>query len=510
MTTFSNKDLKHKIVDIYDTKIKKVLESYAVEISDIFETILKNKLGENPNTYSLTHDNAGYLGKYYKVTHRVKSGLSLGEKLVKKDDLLRLKYTFGFEGGQEYEEKINNHLLERYTDLIGIKVLGDLQQDTQNIYRLIKENKNKFKKSTTRYITFETLDKQNEKMKNGMEIIKIDCIYHRESEKIKFEFQIKSQLMSAWGDMEHQQFYKNNRFSLVRKSNEPIMSDIGQLLEKTDELLLTIRLSENKFNENEELWKFTVDIQKEFTDRLNEILEVNVASSLTEIADILLLLFKNIKPDKENYKFDMSILEKIKEGEFDLEDSDDLFINNYIKHRKLHFKLQILEIIILVWYGSIEEIDNSKDNYISFVKKYIKGLLDILHNQYEIDRDSELKFDDIFYTLISHSTKYEVFRDFTYYKEIIAYYKFTKDIYKELEEAEEDVFPVDVFYLINYLFSRNLINGETIEEIEIEQGDIDINLLDGFFDYLKKEAKGLDSKFLKISNLIHLRLRRGF
>lgn len=506
MTTISNNDLKLKIIEIYDSKIKKDLESYAIEISDIFETIFNNKLKEEPDKYSLTHTNAGYLGKYYKVTHRVKSGWSLGEKLVKKDDLLRIKHT----GEYEDEEKIKSYIKDRYSDLIGVKILGDLQHDTQNILKLIKDNKNKFKDSSSeRYITFENLDKKQEKMKNGMEIIKIDCIYHKEGYKYNFELQIKSQLMSAWGDMEHQQFYKNNKFSVVRKSNEPIMSDIGKLLEKTDELLLTIRTSENKFSEHEELWQFTVDLQKEFSDKLEGILDVNVDTQLTDISDFLLLLFNTINPDKGKYNLDLDILQGVKVGDFDTEEYEELFIANYVKNRKLNFKLQILEIITLVWYGSLEEgIVNSKEGYILYVKWLINKLLRIIQSEYKIDTDSEVKFDTIFYEVLSHSNQNELFRDISYFDEIIAYYKVTKDTYIEMMEEEEEVFGLDVFYLINCLFSRHQINGESTDDIVIKIEETDVTLIDSFFEYLKKEIQGPLSKFLEISDKIHHRLRK--
>lgn len=507
MTTISNKDLKLKVIEIYNSKIKKNLEVYAFEISDIFEYIFESKLEDPSNNYSLTHTNAGYLGKYYKISPRVKNGLSLGEKLIKKDDLLKLKYTVDFNG----EKEIEHYLMDRYTDLIGIKVLGDLKHDTINIFNLIKDYKNKFQdvSNPERYITFESLNNRNDKMKNGMEIIKVDCIYHRDGQRYKFELQVKSQLMSAWGDMEHQQFYKNNRFSLVRKSNESIMSDVGNLLEKTDDLLLTIRTSENKYSENEELWKFTVDIQNDFSDKLNKILDVNVDSQLTEIADFLLVLFKRIKPKRRNCKSDLDILRLLKEGELDSEESDELFISNYIAHRKTNFKLQILEIITLIWYNSLGKMTYSKENYSTFVKNYIKELLDIIQKEYDINVNDEVKFEKIFYELLIYSKKCEIFRDIKYYKNIVLYYNFTKDTYLEMRD-EEEVFTIEVFYLINNLFARNEINGESIEDITFKQVELpNLTLIDSFFEYLKNEAKSSNqySEFIDVSNRIHLRLR---
>ncbi|QKS72592.1 hypothetical protein FLK61_38915 [Paenalkalicoccus suaedae] len=507
MTNISNDSLKAEIIQTYNSHLKKELEICANEISELFRVTFDRILKDESTKYLLTHDNAGYLGNYYKVTHRVKSELSLGEKLVRKNDLLHIKNMIDYKD----DNKVIEYLKQRYSDLIGLKILGDLKQDTYNIIQLIKDNKNSFKNiNPDYYITFENLEEKQAKMRNGLDIIKVDCIFHKNGEKYLFELQIKSQLMSAWGDMEHQQFYKNNKFSIVRKSNEPIMSDIGKLLDRTDELLFTIRSSEKNYSQNGEMWEFNSKLQSFFSAKLEEVLSVKVDSQLLDLGYFLHLLSRSIDPNYGNLNSNLDVFKLIKDKVESERESQNPIINNYLKHCKFDFDLQIIEIVTLHWYESLNEEVSSEEKYIDFLNWYLEKILEVIIQLHTVDVEDSIVFDAIFYKVIEESNHNIVYKDINCFTEIVEYYKATKDVYLEKKEEDEEVFGLEMFYDINYLFAIHTINNTPFKREGLKNTEKDITLLDSFFDYLNKEAKGSLEKFQFISEDIRRFLREGY
>ncbi|WP_203247777.1 hypothetical protein [Sporosarcina beigongshangi] len=509
MQTISNGELKNKIISIYESTLKSKLDNVAIEITELIEKLIDIKVS-NPDEYNLTHNNSGYLGRYYKVVSRVKSGESLGEKLVKKDALLEIKKEIEFTNIDAIVDDLKN----RYSDLIGIKVLGDLKIDVNNILKLIQDNKNKFiNNDSSKYITFENIEKQPDTMTNGSEIIKIDCTYHNDSEKHKFELQIKSQLTSAWGDMEHQQFYKNNKFSPVRKAHEPIMQDVGKLIEQLDTLLLSIRISENTYQINEEYWGFTSDIQNEFSKMLIDLFEVSVDAIIPQVSKLLFILFGIVDPNKDNYNLELDILGDIESGRFNnIDYGNDNFIYNFVNFRQVRFKLKIIESIMLVWYSSKTQVNTSEENYIEFIKWYFQMYLKMIEGMYEIDtEDEEVPFSPIFYNAINKAKSESCYIEPDNFNEVVEYYKFTKDAYIEWIQEEESVFPLEVLYAINYLFTQHHINETPLKDIEISlEKKIVIPKLDEYVSNLiKDEEHTLNEKFIQISKDIQMILRRG-
>lgn len=357
------KEYKGRVVDIYEKNIVPDLENVAIEIKNLLELILNNNTDLLKNTFNLIHFNSGYVGRYYKVLSRVKSGESLGEKLVIKDDLLSIldKYPDG------KEEDIKKELLKIYKDLIGIKILGDLQIDVDNLLDFLKENKHKFIYEDT-YIEFLAIEEQPVSMKNGKNIIKIDAIYHKSNPSMNynFELQIKNQLLSAWGDMEHQQFYKNNKFSPIRKSHEPIMQNVGDLLSQIDNLLLSVRESEKEYNEKGDYWDFNKKIEQKYNVALENVFGFNVNNKINDLIKTFNQLEKIVSPNYKDLNYDLVNFIHTCQIEDDL--IKDTFIKRYLDFKKLKLKLRVFEAITITWYSEIidDDISLNSEQYLKF------------------------------------------------------------------------------------------------------------------------------------------------
>ncbi|MDQ1002693.1 ppGpp synthetase/RelA/SpoT-type nucleotidyltransferase [Neobacillus niacini] len=476
--SYTNGAYKEKIISIYIENIESSLEVIAIEIKNLIELVIHKKASEEK--YKLIHHNSGYLGKYYKVVSRVKSGESLGEKLVIKDHLLNIKKRIP----NADTDQVVEELYSRYKDLIGIKVLGDLQTDVSNLLNLFKESRNEFieEGENNAYIEFINLENQPETMTNGKEIIKIDCVYHKKGESFNFELQMKNQLLSAWGDMEHQQFYKNSKFSPIRKSHEPVMQDVGELLAKIDNLLLSVRESESKYHENGEEWDFQSKLHKYFSEPLERIFEINVNTKITQLAKVLYLLEKEVTPNYSSLNLELAEFAETISIPEDYTMSE--VIKKYLDYRDTTINLRVFEAITISWYASLKpNITHNIEQYIEFIEWLCEKVLQTINNVNEIDvEDVDTPFEPVFNQLLVNARGIDYFINFEKYKELTEYYKFTKDIYNEWVEEKEHqrVFSIDFLNYINYLAGQ-LIFSEVLEE-EYKIPDVPIKvIIDEFF-----------------------------
>lgn len=498
---FTNKTYKEKIISIYTDNIVPEIEGIALEIKALLESIFKKKIEVAEPPYNLIHYNSGYIGRYFKIVSRVKSGDSLGGKLVIKDDLFEIRSNFP----EANHDDIVTTLYSKYKDLVGIKILGDLEVDTKNILNFLKDNKDNFidEKNTNNFIEFLNLENQPDEMENGKEIIKVAAIYHKEGRKFNFELQVKNQLLSAWGDMEHQQFYKNSKFSPIRKSHEPIMQDVGDLLDKIDNLLLSIRNSEINYSEQSPKWEYHLKIQEEYASKLETLFEINVNDKITELTTVLKYLEEKIKPDYKKIKYELlNFVEK----EYKVSDEySPIFINEYLKYREKKFKLRVFEAITLTWYSSLNDINTiSNDTYIDFIKWLYEQFLETINNLYDNNVEDEDKpFKPVFYKLLDNPGSLDYFLDLEKYGEVIKYYKFIKDGYNEWKEERDDTFDINYFNYICYLGSQLILSEQLLETDRLGENPIK-PIINSFFSKLNDESvnKAFNDINLSVKNFI--------
>lgn len=459
----SNEEFKDRVEEIYD-KFSKDLDNSAKNIIEFMDDTFKKILKDN-NKYELIHNNGVITGNYYKFSYRVKGSKSLGDKLVRKSDLLKLRGRL-IKNNNEVQEVIK-FLRERYSDLIGIKILGDLHYDEINIFKLIKGNLDRFK-DDYKEITFLNLDKQPQPMENGLEIFRIDCIYSDivTSQDYKFELQIKSQLMSAWADMEHQQYYKNYTFNPIRNTSQPIMNEVGKLIYQTEELLIRIRNSEKDFKEVQNRIQFTSELNEKYGNYLMSSLSIQPEPMLTNIAGALHILSEKLQPDEESL---LALLAS--EDRYELIHIEDDDLANYIEMRDSDFHIQILEAIVLLWYKSKNIYLGNKESYQSAINNFKEDYVIALTNTYKINGLAKI-FNEFFHKLFEELPSPEIYLNVSLYKDITAFFKQSHDEWQRSFGEYEEILKND---------SSDEDNEDEgysdDEELYIHEGFITINLI---------------------------------
>lgn len=199
-------------------------------------------------------------------------------------------------------------------------------------------------------------------MKNGLPIYKVKGKFE---DKYNFELQIKSKLISAWGDMEHSIFYKDYAISPVRDSAQKSMNHVGKLLFDIDAFVESIRNADKDYADNAKALVFMDWMETNYTKTIRAKLD-NISFNIGGISQILYSIHELLKID---HRFKIKPLEF---DHFDLIVKDDK-LKKYIETRNEVFELQILEAISLSWIlkdgegvneGNIEEIMR---NYIEII-----------------------------------------------------------------------------------------------------------------------------------------------
>lgn len=484
------------VTDLNNGQIKELAEeAYAgnlddlKKIAELIEIAMKKQIYEileKDNSYKLKHNIGVSGGYYFKLSSRVKTVESLGEKLVRKSDLLKLKNLLKqkeLPNEKSAKIAINEYLDDRYGDLIGVKILGDLSQDESNIYQLLKNNKDLFEDTQYEIIFKNIEDNHPERMQNGLDIYKIDCIYIKKGigkgAEYKFELQIKSQLMSAWADMEHQHYYKNHLFNPVKFTNQPVMNEVGKLLKQTESILIKIRNSEDDYKKIEDELAFTGEICEMFGRYIRNVLEVNPEPMLTNTAQTLYKLSKIIPTKKEE-------VEKVIASEFV---GDITCVNvEFEKYRELvsqNFSLQILEYIIGVWYKS-----KGIDNQGCFSERLHNDLTRAIIKFTQLE-ESYTEFSEIINEVFKKLIDSNVYLNLSKFDDISNLFKYLKDESNNTSVLEK----VELDDLI----------GKDEEELEMESNAIDPylkNLCIIYAEILYSDINSIDSK--KISKKYNL------
>jgi len=373
---------KIKAINFVTDKYSELRKEFSSN-QDIVVGLLKGLIDKYADEFSLTTENSVRKIKFYNLVYRVKEKESFSEKLIRNND-----YNL-------FDDKLDNltdvnepelkNRIKDIDDLIGIKVLTDLNIDSINMFNLISSSKF-IKDASDKGISIkpEDLTGQPVKMKNGLNIFKMRCKY----ETWNFELQIKSKLESAWGDMEHSIFYKDYKITPVRDLAQQSMNHIGKLLIQIDEFLQEIREANSNFIVNSQVILFLNEFEKIYAKKVADILS-GINYNFKKIAS----LSYNINNVGNNLLHNKDIntnhltLECIK-------------YSHYINNRNKDFDLQIFEIIVLSSIKtevSLDNIESSLDDLFEIViKSYI---VMILENKLVQDEQLAEKYTRLFFNV---------------------------------------------------------------------------------------------------------------
>jgi ppGpp synthetase/RelA/SpoT-type nucleotidyltranferase len=390
----------------------------------IIVDILKDSIDRFADDFHLTRDNSVRKLKFYGIVNRVKEKGSFSEKLIRNNHYNLFTENLNDLGNVNQPELKSK--IKEIDDLIGIKILTDLNIDSINMFKLISSTKFLQILSDKGIVINESdLGTQPVPMKNGLNIFKLRCTY----ESWNFELQIKSKLESAWGDMEHSIFYKDYKITPVRDLAQQSMNHIGKLLIQIDEFLQEIREANSNFTINSNIILFVNDFEKLYAEKVTKVLnEINY--NFKKIA----ALTYNIHNVGNNILKDIGL----KTEHLSLVCPKYSF---YINLRNEDFDLQIFESIILTSFEekiTSENIETVLDKFFSLIKSsYRKMILDnkLVQDEELADRYTNLFFD----TCISYNCKEYILNTENVFNHINNLKLFEEIIeVLELEENERD------------------------------------------------------------------------
>ena len=443
---------------------------------------LKELVDKYAEDFSLTKTNSVRKLKFYSFVFRVKEKDSFSEKLIRNND-----YNF-------FDSKLNDldnidypelkEKIKELDDLIGIKILTDLNIDSINMFKLVSSSKFlKELKENGITINSDDLSIQPVKMKNGLNIFKLRCEY----ETWKFELQIKSKLESAWGDMEHSIFYKDYKLTPVRDLAQHSMIHIGKLLLEIDDFLEEIREANDNFSDNSKAILFSNDFETKYSKKVSEILR-GINYNFKKIASLSYNLhsigIEILKADELNSEYLSLSCDKYK---------------SYIEFRNQDFDLQIFETILLSNINeNIDEnnLEATLDKYFENINKsYIQRII-----QDNIIQDQELaeKYINLFFnTCVKYNCKEYVLNTKNVLKHIENLKLFSEGI-EVLELNEEEEFELLSAYTI-FCFKGNLdeyigtVDKDQLLE-NLEQAKIEIGKITAIENNIPENLKSLINK----------------
>lgn len=267
------------------------------------------------------------------ISSRVKSAESLREKIIR--NRLYLKY--------ETDQDILDHL----SDLIGLKIECRFIDEEEKVFQILKNyftiavNDGYYCSKKYPYLKLELESKQPQMQRNGFTIYRIDGYYERDTEKIRFELQIKSMVNSFWGDIEHKLVYKNTNYYVYDKFMKNLLSSINSNLSIIDSQLRIV-YDEMENSDRHQMGLVSEDnfekmlakaINDLFTEKLKE--SIGFTINVKNTSDILghYIFLKNIRdelgnPDKTNNLF--TIFKKL--NSVDIDFSEEIIMEKQFIH----------------------------------------------------------------------------------------------------------------------------------------------------------------------------------
>lgn len=325
---------------------------------------------------ALVYKNSAYYGHYFKIVSRVKKEESMQEKIIRNNDFLLLSDSLG-EVNLEYLNKEQDDLLFQYykqtDDLLGVKILGELNVDVERIFEIIKNHQSNLE--DYKIYVLSDINLQPTLMKNNLKIYKLRCKYILGDQDYLFELQIKSQFLSAWGDMEHQQFYKNYEITPIKSSVQDIMNNVAHLLTSIEKVLLTVRESDQQYKVRESFDFLLTKLNDCYALTINQKLNRPYTYDFTTLAGLIyeVLSYKEIETSV--------FMQRLLDQKID-EDSRNIIlesslpeVENLIELSRKSYDLQVLILII-------KDILKSSRNEGYEMKRIVKMYIELITFKY--------------------------------------------------------------------------------------------------------------------------------
>lgn len=365
-----------EVVRIYEDDVKDILDHEAKELVKR----LKKVIDLHSSNYNLQTQNDVNPIRYYFLKYRIKGAVSLKEKLVRKNEGFKITEIGGINDPSEVQAKKTSVVsqLKRMPDIIGVRVVTELRYDCNKVLALLRAFVDDLA-SNDIVLDKTDLDAQPQKMKNGLFIYKIKGIFRAD---FGFELQIKSKIEEAWGDMDHAIFYKDYSVTPIKNVTQVTMNNVGKLLENIDELLLGLRNSGNKYQENlEQLANL-----KSLNDELYPLIEQKLGISF-EIGKVASFLYSVKQKALEGIETPQAIANL--DCSFLAFTVIDERLRQYIKIREKSFELMIIEAAYFNWSTQNGKLVLTQDNYEESLKEYLDTLAAHIYNVIEKENSAQ-------------------------------------------------------------------------------------------------------------------------
>lgn len=356
-----NIDVFNRIVTLYEEEVKDNLDHEAKELVKRFKRVID----QHAKNYSLETQNDVNPIKYYSLKYRIKGGVSLKEKLVRKNDGFKIVEASEVNEPADVQAKKASIIsqLNKMPDIIGVRIVTELRFDCNKILSLLRAFVDDLDAIEVVLDKID-LEAQPQKMKNGLFIFKIKGIFRS---AFGFELQIKSKIEEAWGDMDHAIFYKDYSVTPIKNVTQVTMNNIGKLLENIDELLLGLRNSGNEYQENLEQLANLRELNDELfpliEDKLGISFEIGKVASFLNSAKQKAL--ENIQTPQTLTNLDCSFLD------FTVTDTR---LQRYETIRDKSFELMVIELAYFNWCSQNGKPPLTQENY----ETYLTAFLDLL------------------------------------------------------------------------------------------------------------------------------------
>lgn len=233
-------DLENIIQD-YDNNLRPKLEKINEKIIESIKKHLENRCEDSGQIQK----NSVYPNLFpFMIESRVKSSVSLKEKIVRKGLFKRLSES----------EKISDEIQNIFDDLIGLTILVDTSFKIDSFANFIFDLK-KFSDD----FTITTKDIKNAEKKLGsLNYYNIKAEYKDDTGSYKVEIQIKSNIVFSFANLQHKLIYKNNSIlmskkaiDLMIKSVTPAILAIEGVINDAEELLKNSEIEKNEYKNKE-------------------------------------------------------------------------------------------------------------------------------------------------------------------------------------------------------------------------------------------------------------------
>lgn len=462
-----------KLQDLYRDVVFKALEIPADELKTIFKKLLDDKCEE----YGLNKTNSVYDTKYYYVKTRVKAADNFYEKLIRKE--LGVELTASLDLLNKKSDAFKDRkaeivgALQKLDDIIGLRIVTELKADCDNVLELLVNSAEYFLANNIR---FYDLDRQPQKMQNGLDIFRIKGIYQ---ELYGFELQIKSKINETWGDLDHTLFYKDYSISPIRDTVQITMNNVGVLLDKIEQLLFDLRESGGIYSDNAAQIRVHQLLEKELSPHFHQ--AYGVAYNIKELAYYLFHFRSKLEVgDNQLEELNFDFLNLNYETELN---------NSYAEIRQQSLILNTLEGVYINWLIS-KGVDVCQDTINDITAEYIDTFIELLKNDFSPE---DFDFDGYMKVLISNGAGAEIFLKPTLHTESIRIFNRLIEILGDVFENPMDSARIANMFIIHY-FNGNFKNyiDQLPEESELT------NALVAIKDQVKTSTTDVDQRINKI------------